>query len=91
MRERLGAVAGAELPDRRAEVVANRSLGEMQVRGDLGGRGVPHGGDEDVVLALGERADAVGDRGRREPGVDHAPPGVDLADGVGELDPRARP
>ena len=49
------------------------------------------GGGEDVVLALGERADAVGDRRRGERRVDHAPARGDGADRVGQLVRRARP
>ena len=37
------------------------------------------------MLPLRERADAVGDRRRRQPRVDDAPAGVDLADRTAEL------
>src|SRR6185312_7087499 len=83
--DRLAAIPGAQLPDRDAQVVANGPLGKEQVARDLAGSLVLGRGGEHVSLALGERADAVGDRRGGEAGVDDAPPRVHLADRVRQL------
>jgi hypothetical protein len=53
--------------------------------GDLGRSRMLRRCRENVALALGERADAVGDRRGGEPRVDDPPPGMHLADRVGQL------
>ncbi|EXU85738.1 hypothetical protein P354_06965 [Streptomyces noursei PD-1] len=68
--DRLGAVAGAGLLDGEREVVADGALREVQRGGDLGVGGAVRGGVQHLALAVGQRAGAVGQGGRRQHRVD---------------------
>ena len=68
--QRLGPVAGAGLLDAGGQVVPHRPLRQVQCRRDLGDRGAVLARREDVPLARGQRAGALGQRGGGQLRVD---------------------
>ena len=83
--DRLGPGTGAGLADGGRQVVAHRSLGQVLRRGDVGhGAAVP-GSEQHLMLASGQRTVTHGKRLGRQRGVDHAQPGMDARDRIGEL------
>src|SRR6266478_9364655 len=68
--ERLGAVPRPGLLDARGEVIPYRSLGKVELGGDLGDGPAVRRGLQHVALARGERVDPVGERGGGQVRVD---------------------